>query len=224
MSVPQQRSAGAQTIGILGAGRVGTAVARQALKAGYEVRIATAKPVEDIALLVEIVTPGALAVTAAEAAEADVVVLAVPMHKYLTLDPELLAGKTVIDAMNHWVPIDGEIEDFDNDNRTTSEIIQAHLPDSRVVKTLNHIGYHDLEADGRSPGSSERRALALAGDDDGAKATVASFINRLGYDPVDAGPLAAGRAFQPGTDIFNGSHTAERLGAIMAAECELAGV
>jgi 8-hydroxy-5-deazaflavin:NADPH oxidoreductase len=205
-----------QTVGILGAGRVGTAVARQALKAGYQVKIATSKPAEDIALLVEIITPGAAAVDSAEAAAADLVVVAVPLHKYRTLDPGLLTGKTVIDAMNYWAPTDGEVDDFENDPRTSSEIIQDFLTGARLVKSLNHIGYHELEEDGQEPGTPSRRALALAGDNDDAKTAVAGFLDRMGYDPVDAGPLAAGRAFQPGTEIFNGSHTAAELENLLA--------
>lgn len=220
MSVQQQQQAEARTIGILGAGRVGTAVARQALTAGYAVRIATAKPADEIALLVEIVTPGAEAVTATEAAGADIVVVAVPLHKYRTLDPDILTGRTVIDAMNYWAPVDGVLDDFESHGRTSSEVVRDHLPGSNVVKTLNHIGYHDLEEDGTAPGSQGRRALALAGDHDGAKALVADFINRLGYDPVDAGPLEAGQAFQPGTEIFNGNHTADQLRSILTADRE----
>jgi 8-hydroxy-5-deazaflavin:NADPH oxidoreductase len=204
------------TVGILGAGRVGTAVARQALKAGYRVTIATSKPAAEISLLVDIITPGAVAVDAAEAAAADLVVIAVPLHKYRTLNPDLLAGKTVVDAMNYWAPTDGEIDDFENDPRTSSEIIQDFLPEARLVKSLNHIGYHELEEDGQEPGTPGRRALALAGDHNDAKTAVAGFLNRLGYDPVDAGPLAAGRAFQPGTEIFNGSHTADQLDNLLA--------
>lgn len=217
MKTSQNRPAEPLIIGILGAGRVGTAVARQALTAGYDVRIATAKPAGDIALLAEIITPGAAAVSAAEAAGADVVVVAVPLHKYRTLDPALLAGRTVIDAMNYWAPIDGAIDEFETE-RTSSEVVQAHLPGAVIVKTLNHIGYHDLESDGRTAGSADRRALALAGDNSEAKAVVAGFIDRLGYDTVDAGPLEAGRAFQPGTEIFNGSHTADQLRSALAAD------
>lgn len=208
-----------RSVGILGAGRVGTAVARQALKAGYDVRIATSKPAQEISLLVDIITPGAAAVDAAEAAAADLVVVAVPLHKYRTLTPGLLAGKTVIDAMNYWAPTDGEVDDFENDPRTSSEIIQDFLPGAKLVKSLNHIGYHELEEDGRQPGTAGRRALALAGNHEDAKTTVAGFLNRLGYDPVDAGPLAAGRGFQPGTAIFNGSHTASQLENLLAEAC-----
>jgi hypothetical protein len=220
MSAPQNHPAEPRTIGILGAGRVGTAVGRQALQAGYEVMVATSKPADDIALMVQIMTPGAVAVTAAEAAEADIVVIAVPLHKYRTLDPALLAGKTVIEAMNYWAPVDGEIDDFENDDRTSSEIVQTYLPGSKLVKTLNHIGYHDLEVDGQEPGSEGRRALALAGDHQHAKDLVSRFIDRLGYDAVDAGPLEAGRSFQPGTEIFNGSHTAHQLQSILATDRE----
>ena len=209
-----------RTVGILGAGRVGTAVARQALKAGYTVKIATAKPAEEIALIVEIVTPGALAVDQHEAAAADLVVVAVPLHKYRTLSPGLLAGRNVIDVMNYWAPTDGEIDDFERDLRTSSEIIQDFLAGATVVKSLNHIGYHELEEDGTVLGAPGRRALVLAGDSDDAKALVAGFLDRLGYDPVYAGPLSAGRAFQPGTDIFNGSHTAEQLQTLLSAAAE----
>lgn len=200
-----------RTVGILGAGRVGTAIARQALKAGYHVKVATAKPAVELSLLVEIVIPGAEAVAASEAAAADLVVIAVPLHKYRTLNPELLAGRTAIDVMNYWAPIDGVIDDFENDTRTSSEIVQDFLTGTRLVKTLNHIGYHELEEDGTPAATPHRRALAVAGDDPDAKRAVSTFIDRLGYDAVDTGPLAEGHAFQPGTEIFNGSHTATEL-------------
>ena len=106
--------------------------------------------------------------------------------------------------MNYWAPTDGRIDAFEDDPRTSSEVIQDFLAGADVVKTLNHIGYHELESDGRPAGDADRRALALAGDSDRAKARVAGFLDRMGYDPLDAGALAAGRAFQPGTQIFNG--------------------
>lgn len=202
-------------IGILGAGRVGTAIARQAIKAGYRVRIATAQPAAENALLVDIVTPGAIAVEAAEAAAADLVIVAIPLHKYRTLNPDDMADRVVIDVMNYWAPVDGVFDDFESDARTTSEIVAELLGRSRVVKTLNHIGYHELEDDDKPAGHAERRALALAGDDAAAKTLVAEFIDRLGYDAVDAGPLAAGRAFQPATEVFTGSHQAAGLRALL---------
>ena len=210
------------TIGILGVGRVGAAVARRALGAGFEVGIATAKPVDEIAMIVDIVTPGATAVDATVATNADLVVIAVPLHKYRTLDPTLFAGKTVIDVMNYWAPTDGKIDDFENDARSSSEVIQSFLEGAQVVKTLNHIGYHELEEDHTSPHSANRRALAIASDHADAKRRVATFIDRLGYDPVDAGPLATGRIFEPGTEIFNGSYNVEQLDTLLNTTAYLA--
>lgn len=211
-----------RTIGILGAGRVGTALARQALKAGYEVLIATKQAPEEIALIVDLLAPGARAVTAEAAArDADIVVLALPLSKYRSVAPETLAGKTVIDAMNYWPPVDGTIPEFE-DTASSSEVVRRFLPGARLVRTLNHIGYHELEEQGREPGHPERQALALAGDDADARAVVAEFIDRLGYDPVDAGPLAAGQRFNAGTDIFGArlgrDEILSRLGGSVLAE------
>ncbi len=202
------------TIGVLGVGRVGSAVARQALKAGYRVKVSGSRDPEHISLLTEIVIPGAEPVTAADAASsADLVVLAVPLHKYRTLPVEALAGKIVIDSMNYWAPIDGVIEEFEG--RSSSELVQEFLPTSRIVKTLGHIGYHELESDDQPAGTPGRRALGIAGDDDEAKQVVARFIDSLGYDVVDAGSLLMGEHFQPGTPIFSGRHSAADIRSIL---------
>jgi predicted dinucleotide-binding enzyme len=141
------------TIGILGAGRVGSAIARTALTAGYAVHIAGSGPAEDIQLIVDIVTPGAVAMTAADvAASADLVVLAVPMHKFRSVDPATLTDRLVLDTMNYWQPIDGELSEFSTDSRSTSEVVGEYFVGARLVKTLNHIGYHDLETDARPAG------------------------------------------------------------------------
>jgi len=190
-----------RTIGVLGAGRVGTAIARQALKAGYEVRIATARPPSEIALLVDVMVPGATAVSASVAArDSDLVILALPLTKYRTLSPEDLAGKMAIDVMNYWAPTDGTLPEFEG-SASSTEIVQRFLPQTRLVRTLNHVGYHEIEDDARPVGHPERRALAVAGGAD-ARAVVAAFIERLGFDAVDAGELAAGRHFANGTTIF----------------------
>lgn len=207
------------SIGILGAGRVGAALARRSVAAGYDVRIATARPAAEIALLAEVVTPGATAVDAAELATADLTVVAIPLRRYRDLDPALFAGRTVVDVMNYWAPTDGTQPDFEDGHRTSSEVIQDHLASARLVKSLNHIGYHELESDHRAPGAPDRRALAVAADHEADRALVSAFVERLGFDAVDAGPLAAGRGFQPGTEIFNGSHTAPRLRGLLAEAC-----
>ncbi|TFB99535.1 NADP oxidoreductase [Cryobacterium adonitolivorans] len=201
------------TIGILGAGRVGSAIARTALKAGYAVHIAGSGPAADIELIVDIVTRGAVAMTAADAvASADLVVLAVPLHKYRSVSPATLAGKIALDTMNYWQPIDGDLHEFTADTRSSSEVVGDYFAGARLVKTLNHIGYHDLETDARPAEAPDRHALAIAGDADAAS-VVAEVINRFGFDPVYAGPLASGAAFEPGSSIFGGRRTAEELTA-----------
>jgi 8-hydroxy-5-deazaflavin:NADPH oxidoreductase len=202
------------SIGILGAGRVGTAIGRQAVRAGHEVRIATGKPADQIQLLTEVIVPGAQAVGRKDLRGSDIIIVAVPLHKYRTIDTEVLRGHVVIDTMNYWSPVDGVLEEFES-GPSTSEVIAAFFGDVRLVKTLNHIGYGDLEVDAHPAGAPHRRALALAADDDDAKQLVAAFIDSLGYDAVDAGPLAAGQALENGTDIFNGRHTAEQMRALL---------
>ena len=205
------------TIGILGAGRVGSAIARTALRAGYAVHIAGSGPAADIQLIVDIVTPGAVAMTSAEvAATADLVVLAVPMHKYRSVDPATLTGRLVLDTMNYWQPIDGQLDEFAGDPRGSSEVVAEYFAGARLVKTLNHIGYHDLETDARPAGAADRHALAIAGDADAAS-VVAEVIERFGFDAVYAGPLEAGVAFEPGSPVFGGRHTAAELRAELDA-------
>jgi predicted dinucleotide-binding enzyme len=194
------------TIAVVGVGRVGSAVARTALKAGYDVAVSASGEADDIALLAEIVIPGARPMATADAVlDADIVVMAVPLHKYTSVDPGPLVGKVVIDAMNYWASIDGEISDFEQDAATSSEIVSRHFAGSYVVKTLNHIGYHDLEEDATAPGTPGRRALAVAGDDETAARTVMEMLDRFGFDAIYAGPLRTGEKLQPGTAIFNGA-------------------
>jgi 8-hydroxy-5-deazaflavin:NADPH oxidoreductase len=204
-------------LGIIGAGRVGTAIARQALAAGVDVRIAASGDPAKIELIASVLMPGVRTVTATDAAlQSDLVIVAVPLNRMNTLPFDAFTGKIVIDAMNYWAPTDGTQSQFEDSPLSSSEIVARRMPDARVVKTLNHIGYHELEEDGRPAGDPARRALAIAGDDAAAKEIVASFIDRIGYDAVDVGPLSHGRLMEPGSAIFAGA--LDRAGIQSAVE------
>ena len=204
-----------QRIAVLGAGHVGPVIARIALDAGFEVAIAASGSPENLELITQVVMPGAEARWAADAvAAADLVVLAIPLHRFPALDPGLLAGKLVVDAMNYWAPADGVVPMFKGQEVSSSEIVQRQLSQSTVVKSLNQIADQDLE-DGRRPaGSPDRHAIGVAGNDTGAAKLVGEVIDRIGYDPILLPSLSAGRILQPGGPIF---------GAVLArSEFELA--
>jgi predicted dinucleotide-binding enzyme len=201
------------TLAVLGAGHVGPVIARLAVNAGYPVAIAGSGDSEEIALVAELLIPGARPERAADAvAGADIVVLAIPLHRFADVDPGLLSGKLVVDAMNYWPASDGVLDAFEHD--ASSEVVARRLAGSAVVKALNHIGYHELEERARPAGSPDRRAAGVAGDDPEAVAAIAGMVGRLGYDPVRLGSLRAGRVLQPGGPVF---------GAVLSrAEFELA--
>lgn len=204
-------------IGILGAGKAGTSIARAALAAGDEVAIAASGDAERIRLIVDVLVPGAVAVSAADAVRgADLVVLAVPMHKFRRVDPTLLDGRVVIDVMNYWEPIDGRIPELEDAPDGTSALVQRAFPGARIVKSLNHLGYHELEEDARPAGAPDRRAVAAASDDADALALVLDLIDRIGFDPVDAGPLARGVALEPGSPLFGAAYDRAAFEALLA--------
>jgi hypothetical protein len=190
-------------VGIVGAGKIGTAIARAAVAGGYNVAISGSGAVERIELVVEVLAPGARAVTTDEVARhAQLIVLAVPMHRFRDLPGDLFAGKILVDAMNFWEEIDGSDECLATAPMGTSVVVQQHFPLARVVKGLNHLGYFKFDQGRRPRGAPDRLAMAAAGNDRDAVAAVMRLTDRLGFDAVNAGSLDAGIALQPDGPVF----------------------
>ncbi len=206
------------TIGIIGAGRIGSQIARLAMENDYNVVISNSRGPETLSALIAELGPKARAATAVEAAKAgDIVVVTVPLKNYRKVPGEPLAGKIVIDTNNYYPERDGHIPELDNESTTTSELLQAHLPTSKVVKAFNHIYAADLTTDGQPAGAKNRRALVIAGDDKDAKATVTHLLDQFGFDTVDAGPLREGWRIQRDTPGYGPRRTAEELRRNLAA-------
>lgn len=204
-----------RTIGILGAGKVGTVLARRALAAGYRVLIAGSADPSAIELIISVLAPGARAVSALEAArDADAVILALPLGRFRELPAEALAGKLVIDAMNHWWETDGRSEELGGPAASTSELVQEHLAGAHVVKALNHMGYHDLDERARPAGDPERLAIAIAGAPADAE-RAARIVDALGFDPLVIGDLRSGVRLQPFAGAFGAAADRDHLARIV---------
>jgi predicted dinucleotide-binding enzyme len=199
-------------LGIVGAGKLGLALARGALAAGYEVAIAGSGPPERISLQVDVLAPGAAAKTVdGVVAFSELVVLAVPTHRFRELPADLFDGKILIDAMNYWPDIDGDIPELANAPGGTSAAVQAHFPGARVVKSLNQLGHHELDDYPREHGGPDRIAVAAASEDRLAVRAVMHLIDDLGFDPVDAGALENGRLLEPDGSPYAVTYTAAQL-------------
>jgi predicted dinucleotide-binding enzyme len=206
-------------LGIVGAGKAGTAIARAAVAGGYDVAISGSGPAERIELIVEVLAPGARALSTDEvAAYADLIVLAIPLHRLRELRPELFAGKILVDAMNYWDEIDGVDGPFATAPAGTSMLVQEWFSSARVVKSLNHLGYFKFEKSRRPSGTPGRIGMAAAGNDRAAVATVLQLIETLGFDAIDAGNLESGLALQPGGPVFGVGHTAKELSNLLSRE------
>jgi 8-hydroxy-5-deazaflavin:NADPH oxidoreductase len=209
---------GVKTIGLIGAGNIGSQVARAAIASGYDVVLSNSRGPETLADLVSELGQEARPGTSEEAAKAgDLVVVAVPLRAIGNIPVEPLVGKVVIDTNNYYPRRDGNIAALDDASVTSSELLQARLPGAHVVKAFNHIYARQITTDGTPPGTRNRRALAIAGDNPGAKVRVAELIDGFGFNVVDAGPLAESWRIQPGTPGYVQQLNAEELTAALAA-------
>lgn len=218
------------TIGLIGSGNIGSTVARLAVAGGHDVVLSNSRGPQTLGDLVAELGDRARAATAQEAAAAgDIVVVTVPLKAYRDVPVGPLEGKVVIDTDNYYPERDGAFAELEDETTTTSELLQQHLPTAHVVKVFNNIFFSNLAVLARPSGSPERSALPIAGDDAGAKTTVVAFLDAIGYDAHDVGPLAEGWRYQrdtpayvaPYADMANGmaprQSTAQDLIPLLAA-------
>ncbi len=184
-------------LGILGAGAIARAVAALASQRGHEVMVSNSRGPETLAEIA--VALGCQAGTSAEAAAfGDLVLVAIPFHACRSLAPGPLAGKIVMDACNHYPGRDGADTALEAMADTSGQVLARQLPQARVVKIFNAIMARDIVPHARPAGAQDRRALPLAGDDGAARQIVAAFLDEIGYDTVDAGPMVESWRFERG--------------------------
>ena len=192
-----------ETIGFVGAGPIGTTLARLSIAAGLDVIMSNSRGPDTLADVVAELGPHARAGTVGEAADSSaIVVLAIPLNAHHRLDPEIFAGKVVVDTMNYYRDRDSAIPELEGNELTSSELVQRHLRDARIVKALNNLDYYRLGRNARPKGDRQRSTLPVAADDPAAKAQVVAFMDTIGYDATDVGALADGWRFGPGTPIY----------------------
>lgn len=205
------------TIGFIGSGNIGGQLARLAVAHGYDVVMSNSRGPQTLGDLVAELGPHARAATPAEAAAAaDIAVVTIPLKAIESVPVEPLAGKIVIDTNNYYPQRDGQIAELDDESTTTSELLQRHLPASKVVKAFNHIAAAQLTTDGHPSGAPGRRALVVAGNDADARATVAALLDSFGFDAVELSPLSEGWRIQRDTPGYVTRHTAESLREALA--------
>ena len=191
------------TVGLVGSGRIGGAVAKLAVAAGHPVILSNSRGPDTLRDLASELGPLARAGTGQEAAEGgDLVVVTIPLRAFQEIPAGPLAGKVVLDTCNYYPQRDGQFPELDSGALTSSELIQRHLAESVVVKVFNNIFFKHLVSLSRPAGAPDRSFLPIAGDEPEAKAAVTAFFDSIGYGAVDAGPLAEGWRQQPGTPVY----------------------
>ena len=190
-------------IGFIGAGMIGGTVARLSVAAGHHVVLSNSRGPDTLTDLVGELGPLAAAGTGEEAAAAgEEVVVAIPVKAYRRLPVAALAGRVILDTGNYYPQRDGQLAELDDGSLTSSGLLQRHLPQALVVKVFNNIYFRHLGSLARPSGAADRSALPIAGDDAAAKAAVTAFLDSIGYDAVDAGPVAESWRQEPGTPAY----------------------
>ena len=206
------------TWGFIGSGNIGSTVARLAIAAGEKVILSNSRGVETLSTLVAELGNSARAGTPQEAASlADVVVVTIPLKNYREVPVVELRGKIVLDTMNYYPQRDGQIAELDDETKTTSELLQDFLPDSKVVKVFNNIFFEHLGSLARSVGDPDRSTLAIAGDDGAAKVFVTRLLDRIGYDTFDLGVLSEGWRTQRDTAAYGRQYAFDPLNWALGA-------
>jgi len=208
-------------IGIIGAGNIGGNSARVFAKAGHEVAIANSRGPETLTDLVNEIGANVKAVTAEEAAKfGEIVMVSIPLGKINELPSEGFDGKIVIDTNNYYPERDGQIEELDSDEKTSSELLQEHLKGAKIVKAFNTIYFEHLKTQGNTDLEIEqRRVIFVAGDDKEAKKTVSNLIEEIGFAAYDTGSLReGGKNQEPNTAIYNRNLTLSEAAAILGSE------
>ena len=191
------------TVGFIGSGQIGSAIARLAIEAGHQVVLSNSRGPETLADTAAELGPRASAATSGEAAAAgDIVVVTVPVKAFPNLPAAPLAGKTVIDTCNYGPERDGHIPELDGKSLTSSELLLRYIPDAMLVKAFNNVFFKHLLSLARPAGAADRSYLPIAGDSAPAKAAVTEFIDSIGYSVVDAGPLADSWPQATGTPVW----------------------
>jgi 8-hydroxy-5-deazaflavin:NADPH oxidoreductase len=205
-------------IGIIGAGHIGATLARHFAAAGHEVAIANSRGPETLRPLEDELGPQVHAVRAGEAARTgDLVVVAIPFKDHAQVPPEAVTGKVVIDAMNYYPSRDGQFDELDSGQTTSSELLARHLQGAYVVKAFNTIRWDSLRDKAQRAADGAHLGVPIAGDDAAAKQEVDDLLAEIGFDGVDAGPLGyGGRKLQPGSPVYGAELSSADLAAAVA--------
>ncbi|WP_067509503.1 NADPH-dependent F420 reductase [Actinoplanes sp. TFC3] len=188
------------TIGFIGSGRIGGALAQLAAAAGHDIVLSNSRGPQSLReTAARLGTRARTATTTEAAAAGDLVVVTIPVRAYRQVPVAALHGRVVIDTLNYDPARQGAVPEIEAGDTPPHLLLQSHLRDAYVVKAFSNVFFRHLPQLARTAGAPDRSAVPIAGDSATAKAAVATLIDSLGFDAYDVGPLAESRRFAPGT-------------------------